>query len=196
MSSIFSDPPFRRGTTLCSGDLTGTGTGNDLPGAELVGQIKAFQDVVPSTGIRNSNRLVFCQAVRYLGSDVSDASTVAGTAYTVDLALENGKPFATITSAATNSDAAALRDVGVLDEYLTGNLKSGDVVWIVRKGPTSIKQAAGTSIASGARVELTGTAGKIQAFSSGAVLGINVAGGATAATADTLVRVNLVSDDI
>lgn len=196
MSSLFSDPPFRRGTTLCSGDLTGTGTGNDLPGSELVGQIKAFQDVVPATGIRNSNRLVYCQAVRYLGADVADASTLAGTFYTVDLALENGKPFATITNPSTNADAAAMRDVGVLDEYLTGNLKSGDVVWIVRKGPVSVKQAGATSIASGARVELTGTAGKIQVFSAGAALGINISGGASAATADTLVRVNLADADI
>lgn len=196
MSSIFSDPPFRRGTTLCSGDLTGTGTGNDLPGSELVGSIKAFQDVNPSTGVRNSNRLVYCQAVRYLGSDVADATTVAGCAYAVDLGLENGKPFATITSAATNANVAAGREYGVLDEYLTGNLKQNDVVWIVRKGPTSLKQAAATAIASGAGVELTGTAGKIQAQSSGAALGINILGASSAATADTLVRVSVHADDI
>lgn len=196
MSSIFSDPPFRRGTTLCSGDLTGTGTGNDLPGSELVGAIKVFQDVNPSSGVRGSNRLVYCQAVRYLGSDVADASTVAGCVYAVDLGLENGKPFATITSAATNANVAAGREYGVLDEYLTGSLKQNDVVWIVRKGPASIKQAAGTAITSGTQVELTGTAGKIQALASGASLGINILGASSAATADTLVRVSLVADDI
>lgn len=196
MSSIFSDPGFRRGTTLCSGDLTGTGSGNDLPGTELVGQIKVFQDVNPSTGARFSNRLVYCQAVRYLGSDVADGSTVAGLVYTVDLAHENGKPFATITSATTNANVAAGREYGVLDEYLTGNLKQNDVVWIVRKGPSAVKQAAATAIVSGAQLELTGSAGKVQALASGTSIGIQIVGASTAATADTSVRVSLIGDDI
>ena len=196
MSSIFSDPGFRRGTTLCAGDLSGTGTGNDLPGAELVGQIKAFQDVNPRTGVRNSNRLVYCQAVRFKGTTVEDGSTLAGLVYTVDLALENGKSFATITTAATNANVAAGREYGVLDEYPTGRLAQDDVVWIVRKGPASIKQAAATAIASGAQVEVTGTAGKIAVLASGASLGINVLGASSPATADTLVRVNLIADDM
>ena len=192
MSAIFSDPPFRRGTTLCSGDLSDTGTGNDLPGSELVGQIKAFQDVVPTTGIRNSNRLVYLQAVRYLGSDVTDATTVAGLVYAVDLAFENGKPFATITSAATDTNVGAGRHYGVVDEYLSGNLKQNDVIWIVVKGPTSVRQSAATSLASGAKIELTGTAGKMQAQSSGTTIGTQIAGAAST-TADANVRCNLIS---
>lgn len=192
MSAIFSDPPFRRGTTLCSGDFTQTGTGNDLPGSEIVGQIKAFQDVNPSTGVRNSNRLVYCQAVRFLAADVSDVTTIAGTVFAVDLAFENGKPFATITSAATNTNVGAGRHYGVVDEYLSGTLKQNDVIWIVVKGPTAIKQAAATSLANGAVVELTGSAGKIQATASGTTIGSQIAGAATT-TADANVRVNLIS---
>lgn len=193
MSQIFSDPPFRRGTTLCAGDLTGTGTGNDLPGAEIVGQVKVFQDVNPSSGVRNSNRLVYCVACRYKGTTVSDGSTVAGLAYTIDLAFENGKPFATFTTAATNTDAGNLRHIGVLDEYLTGSLTQNDVAWLVIKGPTSFRQSASTSLASGAKVELTGSAGKMQAVNTGTPLGIQIAGAATT-TADANVRVNLVCD--
>lgn len=207
MSSIFSDPPFRRGTTLAEGGFGDAATsGPDILGGGIVGQIKCFQDVAHSAitygttangnpprapGAVLSNRLVYCQAVRWKGSNVSDASTIAGCAYTVDLTLENGKPFASITTAATNADAAAGRDIGVLDEYLTGQLNTNDVVWIVRRGPCAIKQAAGTAITSGARVELTGTAGKIQALASGAALGISVLGENSPATADTLVRVNI-----
>lgn len=209
MSSIFSDPPFVRGRTLGSGDFGDAQTNPSLPdvfGSGVVGQIKAFQDVaaggiaingtavVPGTML--SNRLVYCQAVRYRGSELADASTLAGTAVVVDLALENGKPFCQVTSAATDANVGAGRDVGVVDEYLTGVLKQNDVIWIVRKGPTCIKQAAGTAITSGARVELTGSAGKIQALASGNSLGINVLGANSAATADTLVRVNMISDDI
>jgi hypothetical protein len=209
MSSIFSDPPFVRGRTLASsdfGDAQTDPTKPDVLGTSVVGQIKAFQDVaaggisingtavIPGTML--SNRLVYCQAVRYRGSDLADASTIAGTAFVVDLALENGKPYCQISTAATNANAAAGREVGIVDEYLTGVLKQNDVIWIVRKGPTCVKQAAGTAITSGAGVELTGTAGKIQALASGTSLGINILGANSAATADTLVRVGLVSDEI
>lgn len=196
MSSIFSDPGWRRGTTLCSGDLSGTGTGNDLPGAELVGQIKAFQDVHPRTGARNSNRLVYCQAVRWKGATVEDGSTVAGRAFTVDLVLENGKAFATITNPATNANATNGREVGVVDEYLTGRLAYDDVVWLVRKGPTSIKQFAAIAIANGSQVELTGATGKVALYSTGHSLGVNILGADSPATVDALVRINLIADDI
>lgn len=209
MSSIFSDPPFRRGTKLADGDFGDSQTDptkTDVLGTSVVGQIKAFQDVAPTSiaingtavnpGTLLSNRLVYCQAVRYRGSEVTDASTIAGTAFLVDVALENGKPFCQITSAASNANVAAGREYGVVDEYLTGVLKQNDVIWIVRKGPCSVKQAAGTAITSGAQVEITGSAGKIQALASGTSLGINVLGANSAATADTLVRVNLISDSI
>ena len=136
------------------------------------------------------------RSVRYRGADLLDASTIAGTAFVVDLALENGKPFCQISAAATNANVAAGREYGVVDEYLTGALRQNDVIWIVRKGPCSVKQAGATAITSGAGVELTGSAGKIQALASGSSLGINILGANSAATADTNVRVNLIADDI
>jgi hypothetical protein len=209
MSSIFSDPSFGRGRTLANadfGDAVVDTTKNDVLGGSVVGQIKAFQDVaarditfggLPRTsGTLLSNRLVYCQAVRWKGSDVADASTIAGQIYAVDLTLENGKPFCQISAAATNANVAAGREYGVLDEYLTGLLKTNDVVWVVRKGPACVRQAAATAITSGAQVEVSSTAGKIQALASGASLGISVLGANSPATADTLVRVNLIADDI
>lgn len=209
MSSIFSDPSFGRGRTLASadfGDAVVDTTKNDVLGGGIVGQIKAFQDVAVKdiafggttkpAGTLLSNRLVYCQAVRWKGADVADASTVAGTLYVVDLGLENGKPFCQISAAATNANVGDGREYGVLDEYLTGQLKTNDVVWIVRKGPSCVKQAAATAIASGARLEITGAAGKVQAFASGNSIGINVLGASSPATADTLVRVSLIADDV
>jgi hypothetical protein len=213
MSSIFSDPPFRRGSTLAGGDFTygGATSGADIIGGEIVGQIKAFQDVVPTTGLRLSNRLVYCMAVRWKGSDTADASTVAGLAYALDLTYENNKPLCTITSAATNTNVAAGRVWGVVDEYLTGNLKQNDVLWLVVKGPTAIEaNASGATITSGAGLELTGSAGKAQSFSAGTNIGlflgtspatktspVDASANYTTVTADTTIpalRVSLVSN--
>lgn len=195
MSSIFSDPPFRRGSTLLSGDLKEAGTGNDLPGGEIVGSVKAFQDVNPYTGVRYSNRLVYCIAVRWKGTDNTAASDIAGDVYAVDLAHENGKPFATITSAATNSNVSDARHYGVVDEYLTGTVRQNDVLWLVVKGPTSIQAANTSAIASGAKIEVTGTAGRVQTASTGVVIGTQIAGASvTPAAAGELVRVNVTSE--
>lgn len=192
MSAIFSDPPFRRGTALCSGDLTGTGTGTDAPGYEIIGQVKAFQDVVPTTGKRNSNRLVYCVAVRWTASSVTDASTVAGTVYTFSATA----PLSEVDATAATSSLAAGTQYGVLDEYLTGNLTQNDVVWMVVKGPTSAKRTA-TAITTGATVVVSATAGSV------AVTGTNNAGTLVLgqacggdATGSSHVRVNLDSDSI
>lgn len=192
MSQIFSDPPFRRGSTLLGGDFTETGTGINLPGGEVVGSVKVFQDVDPSTGKRYSNRLVYCVAVRYKGSDVSDATTLAGKVYLIDTAHENAKPFATITNLATEANVAAGRHIGVLDEYLTGELKQNDVVWLVVKGPASALRTA-AAVNDGVRVQVSGTAGSIVALTTGTSLGIQIEGANTSASAG-LTRVNLVSD--
>jgi hypothetical protein len=192
MSQIFSDPPFRRGSTLLGGDFKDTGTGLELPGTDIVGSVKVFQDVNPSTGERYSNRLVYCVAVRYKGSDVNDATTLAGKVYVIDTALENGRPFATITSLATEANVAAGRHVGVLDEYLTGGLKQNDVVWLVVKGPASALRTA-AAVNDGVRVQVSGTAGSVIALTTGTSLGIQIEGANTSASAG-LTRVNLVSD--
>jgi hypothetical protein len=210
MSSIFSDPPFVRGRTLASGDFGDAQTDptkTDVLGSGIVGAVKAFQDVavspisfgstVATPGSLLSNRLVYCQAVRYRGDDKtpSEVAGLAGSAYLIDTGLENGKPFCQITNLATDANVGAGREVGILDEYLTGQLKKNDVVWVVRKGPCAIKTGSASSIADGARVELTGSVGRAAVFSSGNSLGISISGAAVA-TSGANVRVNLICDDI
>lgn len=189
MSSIFSDPSFRRGTTLLGGEAIDVdGSGNPIAGGEIVGQVKVFQDVNPSTGVRNSNRLVYCVAARYKGSTVNDASTVAGEAYLFDAA----KPMTEFTSKASSTNATAGLAVGVLDEYLTGQLRQNDIVWLVVKGPTSIKQTA-AAINAGVGVQLSSTAGSAVALSTGIPIGQQIAGANSAASVG-LTRVSLSSD--
>lgn len=221
MSSIFSDPPFVRGRTLASGDfgdaVTDT-TKTDVLGGGIVGSIKAFQDVVPTTGQRLSNRLVYCMAVRWKGTEQADASAVAGLAYVVDLTYENGKPLCSITSPATPAQITAGRVWGVVDEYLTGILKPNDVIWIVVKGPTAVEaNAASLTITAGGGLELAATAGKVVAAgtatnpatpSIGLWLGtspvtkttaVDASANYTTVTADTTVptlRVNIVSSAV
>lgn len=189
MSSIFSDPSFRRGTTLLGGEaIELTPAGEPLAGGEIVGQVKAFQDVNPYTGIRYSNRLVYCVAARYKGATVTDGSTLAGTAYVFD----DAAPLATFTNKATNADVAAGKPVGVLDEYLTGQLRQNDIVWLVMKGPTSIQKGSNASVASGAGVELgsSGTAGQVVPLSAGERVASSIAGSAVTGAQGALLRVN------
>ena len=118
MSSIFSDPFFRRGSTLLGGELieVDPNTGSPVAGGEIVGQVKVFQDVNPvGRGERYSNRLVYCVAARYKGADVADASTVAGSAYI----FSPTAPLSEFSTLATASNVTDGIEVGVLDEYLT-----------------------------------------------------------------------------
>lgn len=191
MSSIFSDPSFRRGTTLLGGEaIEVDSSSNPIAGGEIVGQVKVFQDVNPSTGERYSNRLVYCVAARYEGATVDDASTVAGEMYLFDVA----KPLTEFTAKLTTSTHASGAAVGVLDEYLTGQLRNNDIVWLVVKGPTSIKRTAAV-INAGAAVQASSTGGSIVAATSGTVVGQQIAGANTAATAG-MTRVNVFSDAI
>jgi hypothetical protein len=192
MSSIFSDPFFRRGNTLLTGEaIELDASGNPVAGNEVVGQVKAFQDVNPvGAGERYSNRLVYCVAARYKGSTVTDASTVAGELYLFD----TGKPLTEFTNKASSTNATAGLAIGVLDEYLTGTLRQNDIVWLVMKGPTSIKQT-GVAISAGVAVQASATAGSIAVLSTGIAIGQQIVGAATAAAAG-LTRVNLISDEI
>jgi hypothetical protein len=192
MSSIFSDPLFRRGTTLLSGEaIELDSAGAPIAGGEVVGQVKVFSDVVPTgRGERNSNRLVYCVAARYKGSTVSDASTVAGEVY----AFDDAAPLTEFTSKATSANVDAGKVVGVLDEYLTGQLRQNDIVWLVVKGPCKVKQTA-AAINAGAAVKVSATAGSAAATGSTKSIGLQIAGAASAASVG-LTRVNLVSDAI
>ena len=188
MSSIFSDPSFRRGTTLLGGEAIDVdGSGNPIAGGEIVGQVKVFQDVNPSTGVRNSNRLVYCVAARYKGSTVNDASTVAGEVYVFDAA----KPLTEFTSKGTATTVVERVAYGVLDEYLTGQLRTNDIVWLVVKGPTDVKQTA-AAINAGAVVQVSATAGSIATASTGFAIGQQIEGSNSSAAVQ-LTRVNLAS---
>lgn len=194
MSSIFSDPLFRRGTTLLSGEtIEYSDVANTIPvaGGEVVGQVKVFQDVRPTgDGQRFSNRLVYCVAARYKGTTVNDASTVAGQVVLFDAA----NPLIEFTNYLTTATHAAGASYGVLDEYLTGQLRKDDIVWVVVKGPTSAKQTA-AAINAGAAVQASSTAGSVLAHTTGTVIGQQIAG-ANSAAAVGLTRVNLVNASI
>jgi hypothetical protein len=194
MSSIFSDPFFRRGTTLLGGETIELDpSGNPVAGNEVVGQVKVFRDVNPYTGIVNSNRLVYCVAARYKGTTVTDGSTVAGELYTFSAT----KPLTEFENKTAIADTDVGLAFGVLDEYLTGQLRQNDIVWLVVKGPTSAKQTA-AAINAGVAVKsgTGGTAGSILAQGgSGTVIGQQIGGANTAASVG-LTRINLHSKQI
>lgn len=200
MSSIFSDPWFRRGSTLLSGELIELDSaGSPVAGNEVIGQVKAFQDVNPvGKGDRYSNRLVYCVAARYKGSDTT-GSALKRTL----VAFDGATPLTTFTSAASKTNVADGRSYGVVDEYLADGLaiRQNDIVWLVVKGPTTIKKedgASGFGVTAGNAVVVSNTAGKVTpvgATSAGSVqIGDNLGG--TVASTDTTVRVNLWSDRI
>lgn len=184
MSSIFSDPFWRRGSTLLNAEpIDLDGSGNPIAGTEVVGQVKAFQDVRPTgDGARFSNKLVYCIAVRYTGSTVSDASTVAGKRYALNAAQTE------ISAVRTKANADSAVPSGILDEYLTGELRQNDIVWLVVKGPADIVVTG--SITAGSNVVQSSTAGtSVVAGASGA--SATVDGTALAAAASNKCRVNL-----
>ena len=188
MSSIFSDPFFRRGSTLLSGEkIEVDNSGNPIAGTEVVGQVKAFQDVNPvGAGERYSNRLVYCIAVRYKGATVADASTVAGQLYTLNAGLTD------IQNKTASADVDAGKQFGVLDDYLTGELRTDDIVWLVVKGPAKLTSSG--AITAGSMVgNLDATAGTV-ATQSGTTS--DAIGQAIAAAASNKVRVNLKCDFI
>lgn len=149
MSSIYSDPPFGRGQTLLAGSVVETDV-NGLPiaGGEIAGSVKVFPDVSPGTGpasVRYSNRLVYCVAARYVGSATLNAGNTGadrGKLFSIDRAA----PMATFSATAAAADVANGRLVGVLDEYLTSEVRTNDIVWLVVKGPTQMVKAANASI--------------------------------------------------
>jgi hypothetical protein len=208
MSTIFSDPGWRRGSTLLNREaIELDADSRPIAGRELIGQVKVFQDVDPSSGQRYSNRLVYCVAARYTGSTTltsADAgkvvsfNTVAASGPLISPSvydLTDG-PLSEFGGVATTTDVNTnFRTYGVLDEYLTEDVRQNDIVWVVMKGPTSV-QSAGTAVAAGGVVEVTGTAGRIQTRSSGSIIGTQLNGASVGGTAGALIRVNLHNDRI
>jgi hypothetical protein len=208
MSSIFSDPWFRRGSTLLSGELIETDdglvTGVPVAGNEIVGQVKAFQDVNPiGAGERYSNRLVYCVAARYKGNNCTGADLKR---QLVDFVLT--KPLtdfgvsgsAASAARASKTDVAAGTAYGVVDEYLSDTLaiRTNDIVWVVVKGPTTVVKETGTVIAAGAGVFVSNTAGAVSVTgaSVGTVLVGDQIAGAEIASGTLTARINLWSNRI
>jgi hypothetical protein len=200
MSSIFSDPGWSRGRTLLQGELIELdGSGYPVAGGELVGAIKVFQDVNPTTGVRNSNRLVYCVAARYTGSSTLDATANAGRPYVFKTTSSVGNAVPALTefsAVATTTDVNTNGLLfGVLDEYLTGSVRTNDIVWLVVKGPTQIKTTA-TGIAAGKPLEISGSTGQVALLATAGARTVgNHLGVATSANvADTMIRVNVSSE--
>lgn len=191
MSSIFSDPGWRRGGTLLNGETIEVDiAGTPIAGSELVGQVKCFQDFDPSSGARKSNRLIYCVAARYTGSTALTPAD-AGKVYV----FHADAPLSEFSAEAAAADATAGKVLGVLDEYLTVSVRQNDIVWLVVKGPTSVKKITSAGVNKGVAVEVSSTDGSVQTKNTGATIGQCIAT-ANAANADTTVRVNLVSDHI
>ena len=203
MSSIFSDPGWTRGRTLLQGELIefADSPTNSQPtaGGELVGAVKVFQDVNPTTGQRLSNRLVYCVAARYKGASNLDATANAGRPYVFATtstdsravpALSEFSAVATTTDVNTNG-----LTIGILDEYLTGTVRPNDIVWLVVKGPTQVKTTA-AAVAAGRPVEISGTSGQVVQRSTGTPVGSHLGTAASSTTADTMIRVNLFGDSV
>lgn len=195
MSSIFSDPGWARGRTMLQGELIELdGAGNPVAGGELVGAVKVFQDVNPVTGARLSNRLVYCVAARYTGSSALDGTANAGRPYVfrTTSAAGNAVPALTEFSAVATTTDVNTNGLafGILDEYLIGSVRKNDIVWLVVKGPTQIKTTA-AAVNAGRPVEISGTTGQVVAQSTGLRVGNHLGVEASAATADTMIRVNV-----
>ena len=173
------------------------GAGNPIAGGELVGAVKVFQDVNPTTGQRNSNRLVYCVAARYTGASTLDATANAGRPYVFRTTSAAGSAVPALTefsAVATTTDVNTNGlTFGILDEYLTGSVRTNDIVWLVVKGPTQIKTTA-AAVAAGRPVEISGTTGQVVQRTTGTPVGSHLGVAASAATADTMIRVNLFSD--
>jgi len=166
MSSLFSDPPFTRGTTLLNGEAIEYSSGdtyaNGVPaaGSEIVGQVKAFQDIHPVAKTRLSNELVYCVAARFKPAAESTVLNAnrdgadSGQAYVLN-AASGMTGTAEFTAKATSADVVAGKRVAFLDEYLTGTVRANDIVWLVFKGPANLKKIVGGAINPGGAVRVS-----------------------------------------
>lgn len=160
MSSLFSDPPFPRGTTLLNNEnIDLDPNGLPIAGGEIVGSVKVFPDLVPGTGpaaIRNSNRLVYCLAARYTPVDGVTKLNIGGTGADKGkwYVLDRRGPLGTFSTAAAATDITDGRIVGVLDEYLNTEVRPNDIVWLVVKGPSTTQKGNTVVIPGGLGIEV------------------------------------------
>ena len=168
MSSLYSDPSFSRGTTLLNGEVieysSGSTYSDQVPvaGAEIVGQVKVFQDINPVTKDRYSNELVYCVAARFKPASATtvlnsnNTGADKGKAYVLRMASGDTNTLSTaeFTSLASAADSVAGERVGFLDEYLNSEVRANDIVWLVIKGPVNAAKATGAAANAGSPVAL------------------------------------------
>lgn len=178
MSSLFSDPPFTRGTTLLNGEaieyyppgVTYHATNNSgeqypVAGNEIVGQVKVFQDINPVTKKRLSNELVYCIAARYKPTNGANLTTATGKAVTLKISQYLGTAeFDENLATAANVNTG--ERVAIIDDYLPTStvIRPDDIVWLVYKGPVAAKKtehATTAGITAGVAVAVSGTAGSL-----------------------------------
>jgi hypothetical protein len=155
VSTLTADPKFARGHVLGINysyfdtennpqDLQ-IGTGQGVKGVHSV-----FRDENPHDGSLQSNLTVECVAVKNVGADPIAAGA------TVKLNPLKGLG---------ETGGAVAELYGIVDEWLTAPVKSGEVCWVVVRGPSAAvvagdDPATGKTVASkdvdGAAVSLTG----------------------------------------
>lgn len=150
MGAYYSDPPFGRGQTAGV---------DSTQGSSFIGVIKAFTDVHPVTGVKQSNREVTCVAVRNTsGSAITPGSVV------------KLKAAAVLTEVDGLGDQTSGQLQGVADEYLpAAGVANNDIFWVVVRGPTSVKKTTATATA-GSAIGPSTTAGS--ALGTGSGLGV------------------------
>jgi hypothetical protein len=178
MSSLFSDPPFSRGTTLLNGEVieytpagvsysatNDSGAQYPIAGSEIVGQVKVFQDINPRTKARLSNELVYCIAARYKPTTATNLTVPAGKGVVLKVSQYLGTAEFD-ENLATAANAIEGKRIAFLDEYLSPSavIRPDDIVWLVYKGPASVKKtehASTAGIAAGVLVAMSATAGSV-----------------------------------
>jgi len=234
MSSLFSDPPFPRGTTLLSGETiqyspsgvaysatNDSGAQYPVSGSEIVGQVKVFQDINPYTKAKQSNELVYCIAARYKPTTATNLTTARGKGVVLKVSQYLGTAeFDENLATATN--AIEGKRIGFIDEYLPSSavIRPDDIVWLVYKGPASVKKTehvSDTGIAAGALIGMSATAGSVRAKAANTIVTVatneasnlglglcwgdvsddlaTIAYGVTATSADKFARVNLIGQN-
>lgn len=126
--ALLIDPPFALGQTL--------GVTSTSQGTGWVGAVKQFPDVNPSTGVRRTNRVKTCIAVRNTSGvallpkrvvSFAAGSLSAVDGYTRDTGLPAG---------------------GIVDEHLPADgVANNDVFWLTIQGPTEVKVGVGLQAA-------------------------------------------------
>lgn len=145
MAELTADPPFARGQTL-GVDAT--------QGGNYIGVTRQFLDANPTTGVKLSNLIVRCVAVRNTSGAAILPKTVVKFAAT-DL-------LNSVDGSADNTSGLLL---GIADEYLpAAGVAANDIFWVVFRGPTTVKKTT-AAISQAAAVGPSTTAGSAVAGS-------------------------------